>query len=407
MVSNFLITRFTATASSFTHYNINKGTLLPLSCLLHHKHNAFLLFLNSFASSTSSDSESDQHYRKGDTFTVSYLVNSCGVSTELATKLSKKVHLKNSYGPNAVLDLFKTYGFSETHVAKLVAKCPKVLAAKAEKTLLPKLKFFHSIGVSNIDMPRVIIGNYTILGRNLEKCIIPRHEVLRSVVRDDEEVVKVLRKGPYSFTYFVTKSGFVRNIEVLRQRGVPQASISLLVIHFTFASNAKHSKFVEAIKIVEEIGFDPLKTAFVQAVHVLLTLSRATWESRFEVYERWGWDREMAFGAFRKFPNFMILSEKMFTKKMNFLVKDMGLSSEYIVEYPQVVAYSLEKRIIPRISVIKIMKSDDFLENSFHFGSFICITEENFLEKFVINFQKELPPLPDACRNLINRKNVM
>ncbi|XP_027343940.1 uncharacterized protein LOC113856354 [Abrus precatorius] len=398
MVPNFLITRLTATASSFTHYNY-KGTLILLGSLLLHRRNASLYLFRSFTSDTNNS--------KGVTFTVSYLVNSCGVSPELAKKLSKKVHLKNPDGPNAVLDLLKTYGFSKTHIANLVAKYPMVFAIKVESTLLPKLKFLRSIGVSDTDMPKILIANYDILRRSLEKCLIPRYEVLRSIVRDDDEVVKVLRNAPFSFTYCDIRKHFVRNIEALRQCGVPQASISLFVIHFSCAPFANHSRFVETTKIVEEIGFDPLKTTFVHAVKVLLYLSKANWESRFKVYERWGWDREMVFQAFRKFPSFLNLSEEMVTKKMNFLVNDMGLASEDIAEYPAILAYSLERRIIPRFAVVKILISKGLLVNNWHFNSLLWLNEEKFLKKFVNNFQKDLPHLQDVYTDLINCQNVM
>ena len=46
---------------------------------------------------------------------------------------------------------------------------------------------------------------------------------------------------------------------------------------------------------------------------------------------------------------------------MSFLVKEMGCPSEAIAEYPVVVGYNLEKRIIPRFSVIKILKSKGLL----------------------------------------------
>ncbi|XP_027340876.1 transcription termination factor MTERF2, chloroplastic-like [Abrus precatorius] len=398
MVPNFLITRLTATASSFTHYNY-KGTLILLGSLLLHRRNASLYLFRSFTSDTNNS--------KGVTFTVSYLVNSCGVSPELAKKLSKNVHLKNPDGPNAVLDLLKTYGFSKTHVANLVAKYPRVLAARADNTLLPKLKFFHSVGVSNTDMPKIIIRNYLILRRSLEKCLIPRYELLRSLVRSDEEVVRVLIRDPFGFIYCDPRNDLVRNIEVLRQCGVQQAHISLLVVRCPSALNAKHFKFVEAIKIVKEIGFDPSKSTFVQGLLVFIYMSKAKWESTFEVYERWGWDREMVLCAFRKFPNFFNLSEKLITEKMNFLVNDMGLASEKIAEYPSILAYNLKKRIIPRFSVFKILISKGLLKNNLHFSSFICLSEENFLKKFVNNFQKDLPHLLGDYTDLINCENVI
>ncbi|KAK7304970.1 hypothetical protein VNO77_42867 [Canavalia gladiata] len=403
MVPNLLFVRLTASAS-LTHYR--KSTQIQLGSLLQHKNNVFLLLFNSFTSGTSSDSESDASHHKGDTFTVSYLINSCGVSPTLAVKLSNKVRLKNPNGPNAVLDLLKTYGFSKTHITKLVVKRPRLLAARAENTLLPKLNFFRSIGVSNSDMPKLIIANSMMLRRSLEKCLIPRYEVLRSIVRDDHEVVRALKNAPYGFTFGDVINDLAPNIEFLRRSGVPPGSISLLMMHSRSTAYTKHSKFLEAVKAARQFGFNPLRATFVVAIEILVK-SKAVLESRFEVYERWGWNREMSLKAFRKFPCFMKLSEEMFSRKMNFLVKDMHLPAEDIAEYPLVLSYNLEKRIIPRFSVIKILKSKGLIENSLRFSSFICLAEEDFLEKFVINFQKALPLLPGVYRGVINHLNVM
>ncbi|RDX63669.1 hypothetical protein CR513_57869, partial [Mucuna pruriens] len=127
-------------------------------------------------------------------------------------------------------------------------------------------------------------------------------------------------------------------------------------------------------------------------------MRKAVWKSRLELYERWGWNSEVFLRAFRMFPNFVKLSNEMFSRKMSFLEADMDLPTEDIAKYPPVLAYSLEKRIIPRFSVVKILKSKGLLENSFHFGSFMTITEEIFLEKFVVNFWKDLPLLADVYK---------
>ncbi|RDX85767.1 hypothetical protein CR513_32986, partial [Mucuna pruriens] len=347
--------------------------------------------------STSSDSDSDENHRKGDTFTVSYLINSSGLSPKLAWQLSNRVNLKTPDGPNAVLDLLNNYRFSKTQLAKLIVRHPLVLVANAENTLLPKLKFFRSIGVSNSDMPKILITNHNILKRNLEKCLIPRYEILKSVVCNDGKVVRASKNAPLGFVYGDLVNELVPNIKILRQYGVPLASISLLVTNALSAAYVEHSRFVEAVMTVKEIGFSPLKTNFVIAIQVLVIMrkvpkvtqhvhppsivtcepqlrrefqQKAVWKSRFEVYERWGWNREMSLRALRKFPCFMKFSGDTFTKKMSFLVKDMGWPSEAIAEYPQVVAYSLEKRIVPRFSVIKILKSKGLPKNNMHFPLF-------------------------------------
>ena len=188
---------------------------------------------------------------------------------------------------------------------------------------------------------------------------------------------------------------------------MPQASVSYLMIHSGAVVYSKHSRFVEAVNTAKEIGFNPLRISFINAIEMHLSRSKAVRESRFEVYEKWGWNGEMALQVFRKFPYVMKLPEETFTKKMSFLVKDMGWLSEDIAEYPQVLAYNLEKRIIPRFSVIKILKSKGLLEKNVHFSKIICVTEKLFLEKFVINYQKDLPFLPDFYNSLTNQQNVV
>lgn len=167
--------------------------------LLQHKPNAFLLYFKYFTSSTSFDPESDGNHHKDATFTVSYLIDTCGVSPKLARELSNRVNLKNPDGPNAVIDLLSNYGCSKSQLAKLLEIHSTLLSANAENTLLPKLKFFRSIGVSDSDLPKILISGRYILFRSLKKCLVPRYEVLRSVLFDDKEVVRSLKITAFSF----------------------------------------------------------------------------------------------------------------------------------------------------------------------------------------------------------------
>ncbi|KAH6821774.1 hypothetical protein C2S53_015828 [Perilla frutescens var. hirtella] len=80
-------------------------------------------------------------------FTVSYLINSCGLPKNDAVAASKKLLIESRENPDAVLELLADYGFTNLHISKLVSRWPFVLQYRANETLLPKLKFFCSIGV--------------------------------------------------------------------------------------------------------------------------------------------------------------------------------------------------------------------------------------------------------------------
>ncbi|XP_019435347.1 PREDICTED: uncharacterized protein LOC109341829, partial [Lupinus angustifolius] len=263
---NFLISRFIPSETQF-HLNLLR-------------HNAFLFF-NSFTS----QSQRDQH--KDHNFAASYLISSCGFSPETATLVSKHVRFKTLDKPNAVLALLKKYGFNQTQIEKLVLKRPLVLVAKAEKTLLPKLKFFQSIGVSTTVLPKLMLKNYTLLTRSLDKVLIPRYNILRSVVRSNEEVVGALKSGAVAFVYYDLISNFIPNVNVLKELCVPQASISHLVMYYPGTAYTVHSRFVDVVNFAKGLGFDPLKVSFIGALHVLLSLERPRWESGLHSNQMW------------------------------------------------------------------------------------------------------------------------
>ncbi|XP_061355354.1 uncharacterized protein LOC133299873 [Gastrolobium bilobum] len=343
-------------------------------------------------------SVSNTNHHQGGSFTVSTLINSCGLSPEMVLKLCKKLQLKNPDDPNAVVDILRNYGFSQTQLCSLVKKKPSLLFAKPDKTLLPKLKFFSSIGFSTTDIPRILAGNPTILHTSLKNNIIPRYKIIRSLVRSDKEVVSTLKNGPRYFCCYRVMSDSVPNIEVLRQLGLPQGSISLLVTNFPRVVFMKHSRFVKAVETVKEMGFDPLKSNFVLALQVLAKMDKAMWKLKLEVYERWGLSKDICLIAFKKYPQYMMMSENKIMKIMGFLVKDMGFPSEEIVRSPGILNRNLENTLIPRCAVVKILKSRGLIKRDLRIGSFISITEKTFFERYVTRFQKKVPQLLDAYK---------
>lgn len=87
-------------------------------------------------------------YKKKFSFTVSYLINSCGLSPKLALSASKSVQFDNRKGPDVVRNFLRNHGFSDDHISQLVRRRTKLLSANAEKTVVPKLEFLSSVGLS-------------------------------------------------------------------------------------------------------------------------------------------------------------------------------------------------------------------------------------------------------------------
>ncbi|KAB1203042.1 hypothetical protein CJ030_MR8G023499 [Morella rubra] len=83
----------------------------------------------------------------------------------------------------------------------------------------------------------------------------------------------------------------VPNIALLRQ---PESTISHLVTNFPSLVFIKHDRFAEVVRGVMKMRFDPSKVVFVQAVRVLSKMSGARLGSRFELYKRRGWSKDVA-----------------------------------------------------------------------------------------------------------------
>jgi len=342
-------------------------------------------------------SVSNTNHQKGYTFNVYNIVNSSGLSPEKALKLTKTLELKKPDRANAVIDLLRNYGFSDTQLCSLVKKLPSVLLSKPEKTLLPKLKFFHSIGFSTTDLPKFLIGNTSFLGFSLDKTIIPCYQIIKSLVHSDKEVVSTLKHDRWQ----VNRGNFgssVQNVETLRQLGVPQHSISFLVTNFPSATFMNHSRFVEAVEKVKQMSFDPLKLNFVVALQVFAKMNEAMWKAKLEAFERWGWSSDICLLAFKRHPQFLMLSEKKIMKTLSFLMEDLGLPVENIAGCPEILKCNLEKTLIPRFAVVKLLKSRGLIKRDLKISTFIKISEKVFLERYVTRFQENAPLLLDVYK---------
>ncbi|KAK7843828.1 hypothetical protein CFP56_011902 [Quercus suber] len=221
---------------------------------------------------------------------------------------------------------------------------------------------------------------------SLKNNLIPCYDLLKSLLFENEKVITALGCSRRALLSNGTKT-MVPNIALLREVGAPPSTISYLV------TRSPSVAFIKPSKRLRKWDFDPSKFAFVQAIEVVLSIKKPTWEYKFEVFRRWGWFKEDTLLAFRRFPNFMLLSDEKITKVMNFVVNKLGRPSTDILMNPVVLNLSLEKRIIPRCSVVQILLAKNLIKSDFGLATFLLRKEKFFLEKFVIKFQDNVPQL--------------
>ncbi|KAL0320455.1 UNVERIFIED_CONTAM: hypothetical protein Sradi_5307000 [Sesamum radiatum] len=267
-------------------------------------------------------------------FTVSYLINSCGLSSEAAISASKKLQLSSSEKPDLMLALFKSHGFSNAHISKIIAKLPIILKADPEKTVLPKFKFFYSIGVPAPVLARMVSLNPIILRRSLQDRIIPVYNILKTLLQTDERIVYFIKRigGNYNFIDGVLRY-IHSNVATLRKYGLSESKISFFLPKNPKILLIETDRLAVLVDRVIELGIDTTKVQFVVAMETLFGMSESTWEHKKEVYQRWGWSESDILKAFSLHPKCMSLSETKIMSVMEFLVNEMSFQPLDIANY--------------------------------------------------------------------------
>ncbi|XP_026427586.1 uncharacterized protein LOC113323483 [Papaver somniferum] len=354
--------------------------------------------VTSAGSGSGSDSDSS--------FVVSYLIDSCGLSESEAITASKKLNFKTTSKPNSVVSLLKTYGFTESHISKLIPRYPSILSSNPHKTLKPKLDFFKSKGLYGFDLTNFISKEPLILARGFNNEIIPSFDILKSILHSDQNVIKMIKRNCRILSSNHVKRLMV-NLELLRNQGVPEPHISICLIRQPTVFSGDVAKFRKIVEKTKEMGFHPLNTRFLVAIQGLASMSEANWREKKDVYKRWGWSEDHIQTAFKKHPQCMTVSEKKIMEVMNFLVNEMGYDPSNVAECPLILDCSLKWRIIPRCSIIKILVSRGLIKKHISLSTLTTMVDESFVEKFVKKYEEEVPGVMKIFQGQLNYQQLL
>ncbi|OMO95360.1 Mitochodrial transcription termination factor-related protein [Corchorus olitorius] len=313
-------------------------------------------------------------------FATSYLINKFGFSQESALKLSKYLLFKTPENPDSVISFFEDKGFSKSQIKTLATKCPQIFDTDV-KNLSPKLEFFLSRGFSSPDLAKYLTRFPSCLKSSLDNQIAPSFNLLGNLVQSDDKAVKVLQRCPFIITYDL-KSRVIPNFNILLENGVPKSNIISIFHSYPNAFVTSSDYFKEIVKKVKERGFNPLEWKYLYAVVVLRQNSKSNWESKFDVYKKWGLSEKQIWEAFLKYPCVMAASEDKIAKTMEFLINTMGIEPSAIANQGGVFRQSLERNIVPRGLFVQDLISNG-IAIKFTLSSLFDISEQRFLKRFV------------------------
>ncbi|KAL9674978.1 hypothetical protein QQ045_003177 [Rhodiola kirilowii] len=325
-------------------------------------------------------------------FTVSYLVESCGLAPQAAKCLQLGFSdnleaLRLADGSKAVIEIFNHHGFHDYHIARLLLKKPQFFSADPDKELGPKVELLASLGVHPISAAAILL-NFP--SQHLQDWFIPFVDFLTSVHFSSEEVVEMM-------VYFCHKAGFdpqsfLGNMTILRKVGMSNSNISYLIrteychINEKFMLFESGGLFEKIVDEVKAMGLNPKICVFVDAILAISTIGIETYKRNSKVFKKWGWSDAKLLKAFIEQPQFLDHKEKKIDEVMDCLLKTLQCPLAFTCS---------TKKLISRFSVVKFIWEKGLIDvDRYKMSSILEKKEEHlFVERFMIKLKEIVPKL--------------
>jgi mTERF domain-containing protein len=299
----------------------------------------------------------------------------------------------------------KAHGFSETHLAKLIQSRPGVLHCRVEGNLKPKFEFLTENGVVGQLLPELILSNTHILRRGLDSQIKPCFEFLKSVLGCNENVLVALKHSSWLLTLRL-KGTMQPNYDLLIEEGVAVDRIAKLIMMDPRAIQNKRDKMISTVSTLKDLGLEPNAPVFIHALRAMLSISESTRKKKIEVLKSLGWSEKDIWHAFKRHPLLLGYSEEKIRAGMDFFVNTLKLGLQHVIACPQLLTYSIDKRLLPRYNVLKILESKKLIKKDLKIKNLLKINEKEFLKNDVYKYVDDIPGLLDLYGGADKAKKI-
>ncbi|OIT30462.1 PREDICTED: transcription termination factor MTERF5, chloroplastic-like [Nicotiana attenuata] len=327
-------------------------------------------------------------------FLVKYLVDSLGFSKQEATSTSSKVtSLKTFKNPDLVLNFFVQSGLDNTQIKRIVSREPTLLLRDVSKILKPKFQCLMDLGLFGSDLVNVIAKDTTIFDRGLDTHLRPTIDCLRKTLGTNENVVKAIKKTPWLLS-FGAHHTIEANVLLLKKGGVSDVKLKTLVLRNPRYIIQKTEWVKDLLHRMEKDFRVPLHSPiFPYGFHTLACQRKSTLERKIGIFKSFGWSDNDILEMFRKLPLCFTQSEVRIKKALNLYMKELGSGPAYLASHPAILVYSLEKRVVPRMQVLKILDEKKLKRRKWSLYPVLMLTESKFIEYFVLPYKDQMPDL--------------
>uniref|UniRef100_A0A803LJZ9 Reverse transcriptase zinc-binding domain-containing protein n=1 Tax=Chenopodium quinoa TaxID=63459 RepID=A0A803LJZ9_CHEQI len=251
----------------------------------------------------------------------------------------------------SVVDFFKQIGFEQPQIKKVVAHEPRILCSNADKTLKPKIKLLQDLGFSGADLVHAILANPLLLIRLSGPAI----DAIRVVVGSDYNVAKILKRSNW-LSFANAANYLIPNVKLLQAYGISNDKIAKFMLQQPRVLVRKTDIFRDLlIKVEDKFGIPRDSPRFLPGVY-LACYKEESVKGKCDIFKSYGWTHSDVLRLIGKNPYCLGYSEAMITKKLEFLTKVLGYKPAFLASHYNLMAYGLEKRLLPRHKLLLFLK---------------------------------------------------
>ncbi|KAK4758332.1 hypothetical protein SAY87_019633 [Trapa incisa] len=314
-----------------------------------------------------------------------YLTNRHNLSPETALKVSKyRNHLMDPGKADSVIDFLKDVGFSKTHFESVLQRVPFLLFSNVE-TMRPKIKVFQDAGICPSDIVKIISRDPWIFTRSADNRLLPSITALKSVVRSSADLSKILKLCAWFLRTDPDKT-LIPNVEMMKSCGVTSRQIAQYILSFPRLFLVKPDRLKGFIDRVDGMRVDRGSLVFLSAIRTVSSMSPERWEQKLGAFRSLGFSDEDMVSIFRKVPQALTISEKKLKEVSKVLLETGEADTAHLVSRPELLMLSAERRLKPRLLVMKTLESKNLLERKPNLNTTCKISEKMFLNKYVFPY---------------------
>lgn len=271
-------------------------------------------------------------------------------------------------------------GLTTEEIAKAFRRRNDLLRARSSQNMEKVMELLNGCGLTSAAQIRsVVLHNPNFLFYRAERNIQSKLNLLRTFMKK-EHLSKLVSTNARIFN--LSEQKLRSSISLLQKLGVEGEALSDILAWTPRLLTASEEKVMETFKQAEDLGLKKGSKMFRIALRPYFELAKVKLDRKRQHLSSLGFSEQQILSIARQMPMILTLSEEKLKRNVDFLLNTARLQLADIVKYPNLLANSLERRLIPRYMVLEAMKFKQLQvsKKERRFPVILASTEKRFLE---------------------------